>query len=284
MHSQLACIALAAVALYYLTVAVALKFFLSGLVFLAVSPGETTESRSLVVKHNGAEALIREYKSYGSRRCAIYFPGRHGGIARYEKEIFATAVDQGITVYAISYPGYEGARGIATFESVKATTKLAIERIGKETSCEVSQSVFIGRSLGAAIALENALIFNPKGLLLDSASPSLAPVVRQNLKNNVLLWPAQLLPISKLLEFNVYLEDGIRILEHTPIVIFQGKQDELAKLENIEGLATRYANVELIAISNATHGNAILEAGALYFDKLCQLLECQNSHAAEQRL
>lgn len=265
-----------AVALYCLTIAVAVKFFLSELVFLAVPLSETNESRSFVVKSSGAEALIRVYESDPSGSCAIYFPGQHGGIPRYEKELFKPAVKRGITVYAISYPGYEGAAGKATFETVKATTKLAIERIEQDTSCVASESVFIGRSLGSAVALQNALIFKPKGLLLDSASPSLGPVIKEKLSDTPILWPAQFLPINKLLEFDVHLKDGFRQLENTPIVLVQGRQDRLAKPQNIEGWVKHYANVDLVMVDDATHSNVVTQAGSLYFEKLCQLLECRD--------
>lgn len=106
-----------AVALYYLTIAVALRFFLSNLVFLAVPLSVTHENRLLVVNSNGAQGLIREYKSDENRSCVLYFPGQHGGIARYEKEIFAPVLAKGVSVYAISYPGYEGAEGKPTLRA-----------------------------------------------------------------------------------------------------------------------------------------------------------------------
>lgn len=72
------------------------------------------------------------------------------------------------------------------------------------------------------------------------------------------------------------MEDAIRRLEHTPIVIFQGEQDRLAKLENIAALAKQYANLELLVVDDATHNNTVELAGARYFEKLCELLECLN--------
>lgn len=266
---------LAAVALYYLTIAVTLKFFLSDAVFLRVPATKTHESRSFVVRSGGSESVIREYKSDKGSECAVFFPGQHGGIARYESELFRPAVNRGVTVYAISYPGYEGAAGRATFGSVRAATKSAIEYIDKQTPCDISQSVFWGRSLGSAVAVENALIFKPKGLLLDSVSPSLGPVVREKMKSSMLLWPAQFLAIDRLLESDVNLKEGFSMLTATPIVIFQGELDEIAKPENIQEAINGQSNIELVMLRGASHSNTISKAGKQYFDKLCKLLKCK---------
>lgn len=264
----------ATLAAYYLSAAVALKYFLSEIVFLDVPPSETQESRAFVVKSDGVEVVIREYASDKGSKCALYFPGQHGGIARYEREVFRPAVDRGVTVYAVSYPGYEGAGGKATFENVKTSTRSAIEHIDRETSCNITQSVFVGRSLGSAVAVENALIFKPAGLLLDSVSPSLGPVVKQKMKSSAFLWPAQLLPVNRLLEYDVNLKDALGTLKQTSVVIFQGELDKLATLENVQEAVIGQPNVELIAVNGASHSNTVSKAGELYFLKLCQLLQC----------
>lgn len=266
---------LSAVALYYLTIAVKLKFFLSDVVFLRVPSTVTHESRTFVVRSGGTESVIREYRSDKGSGCAVFFPGQHGGIARYERELFGHAVKLGVTVYAISYPGYEGALGKATFGSVRAVTRSAIEYIDMQTPCDISQSVFWGRSLGSAIAVENALISKPKGLLLDSVSPSLGPVVREKMKSSKLLWPAQFLPIDRLLEFDVDLKKGFNMLAATPIVIFHGELDKIAKPEIIQEAVKGQSNIELIMLKEASHGNTISKAGEQYFDKLCKLVYCK---------
>lgn len=266
----------ATLAIYYLAVSVVIRFFLSEIVFLEAPRVETHEARSFTVKRDGVEAIVREYESDNGSRCAIYFPGQHGGIPRYEKEVFGPAVGRGVTVYAISYPGYEGASGKATFESVRAATRSAVDYIGKNTPCKISESVFIGRSLGSAIAFENALIYKPRGLLLDSVSPSIGPVVKEKMRRIPLLWPARILPIERLLEFDLDMNEGLKELGNTPIVIMQGALDILTKPENIRETVKDQPNVELIVVGGASHSTVVVEAGELYFEKLCQLLECKN--------
>jgi hypothetical protein len=53
---------------------------------------------------------IRQYGSSQLRHCVIFFPGQHGGISTYERNLFPTIKQLGITVYALSYPGQDGAQ------------------------------------------------------------------------------------------------------------------------------------------------------------------------------
>lgn len=260
--------------IYYAFSAITLRFYLSDLVFLKIPLTETKESRSFVVEDNGAEVVIREYSSDNGNRCAVFFPGQHGGIARYEKEIFEQASERGITVYALSYPGYEGASGNATFKNVSSVTRSAISLIEKDTFCDIKSSVFIGCSLGSAIAVDAALTFKPAGLLLDSVSPSLESVVRKKMNSVLLLWPAQLLPVNSLLEFDVNLEEALERLKDIPVVIMQGVMDQIARPEKIQDAIKLHANVELIVLNGASHGDTIQKAGERYFIKLCQLARC----------
>ncbi len=258
--------------LYIITISLALKYFLSDLVFKKIEEGSTNEISRYTVNHLGDEALIREYIAGTGRLCAFYFPGQSGGIPRYEKEIFVHLLERNISVYAISPPGYEGAKGKSTLESVLKTGEMAVKYVNDNTACKISESIFIGRSLGAAIALKIATAAPPKGLLLDSTAIALSDVVRNEINRNPYLKPASILPIEILMEFNPKMEDAMEFLSNTPIVIFQGELDTLTPYPAIKEHTASFTNIELIRVKNATHSTAHVEAGALYFDKLEALL------------
>ncbi len=267
---------------YFTVATIGLKYFLSDLVFLKIPRASTHESAIHSVQYEGDEVLIREYISDTNGFCVVYFPGQHGGIPKYEKEVFQAIQAHGISIYAISYPGYEGALGKSTYDSVMTTTKMAIEFIDDKTNCVITDSVFVGRSLGSAIAMQNAIEAQPKGLLLVSASPSLVPVVRAKMANNYLLKPATILPIEKILEFDTNMVDISEAINHIPIVIMQGENDTLTTYDNIQKFAKNHSNVELIKIMNATHSTVHVDAGQLYFDKLIQLLAGIESNKQHQ--
>ncbi|KFZ38733.1 hypothetical protein HR45_04775 [Shewanella mangrovi] len=261
-------------AIYYLMAVVVLHYFLSALIFIKVPSSNTHETQRYVVATDGVESLIRAYIAPAQTGCVLFFPGQHGDIARYENDVFAHLSRRGISVYAISYPGYEGAKGTANFANVKAVTQHAVSYIEQHSACRIADSVFIGRSLGAAIAIENALNNKPRGLLLDGVSPSLAATVRQKLKGNIWLKPLQLLPIAQLLAYNPKLTDQLRRLAGVAVVIFQGDRDALTPLQPLQRAVSDESLLELVVIKGGTHRDTQVTAGPLYFDKLCQIISC----------
>ncbi|OUS24605.1 hypothetical protein A9Q99_23835 [Gammaproteobacteria bacterium 45_16_T64] len=263
-----------AAATYYLVVSIVVHYFLAELVFKTPPRTETHEDSLVTVAHNGNEVLIRRYNAINTQNnaCAIYFPGRHGGIPRYEKEIFGHANALGITIYALSLPGYEGAKGVSTEQSVIATTREALEHIEQNTPCNLSDAVFVGRSLGSSIALLNAISFKPKAILLDSTGPSLATTIRTTLHKSLLGKPATLLPIEKLLQFDLPMISMIKQLEDTPIVIFQGALDSLTPYDDIATAVAGHNNVTLIKIFDATHNDVHIKARPLYLEQLTTLI------------
>jgi pimeloyl-ACP methyl ester carboxylesterase len=92
--------------------------------------------------------------------------------------------------------------------------------------------------------------------------------------SSAFLWPAQLLPVNRLLEFDVNLKDALGTLKQTSVVIFQGELDKLARPEIVQEAVIGQPNVELIVVNGASHSNTVSKAGELYFLKLCQLLQC----------
>ncbi len=259
-------------ALYALGIGIVLKFFLSDLVFKKIEERSTHESLRVLVKYREDEALIRVYPADAEKGCAFYFPGQGGGIPRYETDVFQHAVARGVSIYAISYPGYEGAVGKASYESVVKTAELAVSYVNDNTSCRIKDSVFIGRSLGSVIALRVATTMQPKALLLDSTATSLSVVVRSKMKHVPFLKPALLLPVAKLMAFNPEMEEAVVKLSGTPIVIFQGERDALTPFAGIERYALTQEGIELIMVKNATHNTTQVKAGDLYFTKLLALL------------
>lgn len=260
------------VLLYVVSISLALKYFLSELVFKKIEEASTNESSRYAVKHLGDEALIREYISGSGKLCAFYFPGQGGGIPKYEKEIFVHSLERNISIYAISLPGYEGAGGKSTYESVLKMGQMAVEYINDNTECKIFESVFIGRSLGSVVALRIAAAVHPKGLLLDSTATSLSVVVRNEMHKKLFLKAASILPIEMLMEFNPRMEDTMEVLSNTPIVIFQGELDTLTPYQGVKEFTKNYNNIEFIKVKDGTHSTTHVAAGVLYFDKLEALL------------
>jgi len=160
------------VSLYFAFGIIAIRYYIDDLVFMKVPQSETREFVRYSVLTRNAETLIRGYGGFNEGRCVIFFPGRSGGIPRYEIELFDGLVSKGIPVYALSYPGYEGASGESSFSNIMESTELAISLLVKEQHCNITKTVFVGRSLGASIAIKVAAEYKVKGLVLDSVGLS----------------------------------------------------------------------------------------------------------------
>lgn len=261
------------VIIYFGVATFGLKFYLSELVFKKIPDVESTESVQFSIASNNDELLIRLYGEVSNPECVIFFPGLHGGVLKYETEIFKTLTARGFSVYALSYPGVEGANGTSTFDSVKIITLDAVKYIIKSTSCEMNNTIYVGRSLGASVALMTATNMKPKGIVLDSVAASLSKSIRIKLSSSIFTKPINILPIEMFIGFDILLENALKQLKDVPITIFQGENDSITPLENIELILEHFENVKLYPIAMASHHNTYIVAGSKYIEKIAQLME-----------
>ncbi|MDE2317024.1 MAG: hypothetical protein KGK06_11515, partial [Xanthomonadaceae bacterium] len=99
--------------LYFAVPAALLRWDLDRLVFSAQSQQRTHEGKRFdVAVSPDASVVVRRYGDAG-RACAFFLPGQHGGIGSYERTLFPLIREAGADVYAISYPGQDGAKGHA---------------------------------------------------------------------------------------------------------------------------------------------------------------------------
>jgi len=259
--------------LYFGSVSIALKYFLPEIVFKKIPDVASNETSRTVVTIKESHTLIRRYGSDLNSKCIIFFPGQHGGVLRYELEIFNKVTEKGITVYSLSYPGFEGAEGKSTFRNIEETSLAAVKFINRNTSCKNSNTVYVGRSLGASVALLVAENLKPRGILLDSVSLSLARAIRIRFKSSIYTKPLNILPVEKIIEQDTPISNSLDKLIGIPIVIFQGKKDEKTPISDIKPILTKYTNISLNPVANGKHENTHILAGLKYFDELTRLTD-----------
>jgi pimeloyl-ACP methyl ester carboxylesterase len=257
--------------IYFCTPVLILRFALDRLIFLQVDSGPTHEGRQIdVLLARGRSLRIREYGSPELPNCAIFFPGQHGGIATYERTLFPTIEQLGITVYALSYPGQDGAQGRSRRSTLIEDADRAIAVFGRKTPCQPADSVFVGRSLGASVAIHAAQQTPPKGLLLDGVSPTLIVGIQAALRRRAVTRPWNLLPLSLIVEDDSLIP-VIRSLRSIPIVIFQGTNDRVTPFDDAQKALLDQVNVQFFAVPGATHSDAYLRAQPMYSKKLAEL-------------
>jgi alpha-beta hydrolase superfamily lysophospholipase len=258
--------------LYFLLPALLLRFAIDQLTFTAQTNEATHEDQRYEVKVGGGRSVIVRRYGPANAACVIFFPGQHGGIGAYERTLFPQVEVAGAVVYAVSYPGQDGASGSSRLRWLNDDVAAAIDFVKRSTPCLPAQSVFVGRSLGATVALAEAVRFSPRGVLLDGVSPDLSGVVHAWFERHPLAIGWRLLPVRSLLADNFALTDIMTRLPTMPVVIFQGTADRVTPFEPMRIWASANAAIRFIPVRGASHENAYLLGQARYIESLDDLL------------
>ncbi len=206
----------------------------------------------------GNGLLVREY-GHSKEQCIVFFPGQHGGVKHYEKELFTAFQRSNFKVFSVSYPGQDGAKG--KVESI--ATLIALINTAMETillKCSSNELVVYGRSMGATVAAFSIDKSRVSGLILESVAPSLPIAISDHLNSKWYLKPLSLLPISTLLLHEYKLSDSFLMLKNIPVVIFQGDRDIRTPLKQLQKAWNYRNNVSLHIVKTGQHSNTYIQA------------------------
>jgi hypothetical protein len=271
-----------AVFAYYLVVVYVLHFSLDAFVLPHARENiNVLPPPYLMVSSNGNELLIRRYGN-AINRCVIFFPGQHGGIVRYQHDLFPSLVRDGITVFSVSYPGQDGAGGHARLAALPRLIETGLTKLNDV--CKIKDAVFIGRSLGSMMAVYQAAHWHPKGLVLDGIAPSLSDAIYTYMGNHWYLRPARVLPIKHILRRDYVLGTVLDQLASTKVIVFQGSLDKRTPLPLAKQAVAGRANVKFIEVPGASHSNVYLKAFAQYIDSIVTLLNAKSNYPIKQLL
>lgn len=258
--------------LYFCSAIYVLRFQLDHFLFpyKEVANGVNPKNAISVIGPNGNGILIRHY---GSPRlgCILFFPGQHGGIKSYEDNLFPSYVASGIAVYAISYPGQDGAKGRSNIQDIQSLSLKAIDTI--RDVCPLNKTVFVGRSLGAMIAAYAAGVSNPVGLVLEGAAPSLSSGVIAYMSNRWYLSPITLLPLHVVLSHDYSLSEALPTLPKFPIIVFQGAKDDQTPVDALQSSKKLPRNTQLVVVPNGTHANTYQLIISQYVQSIFSMLK-----------
>jgi len=204
------------------------------------------------------ELIVREY-GQSREQCIIFFPGRHGGVKKYEKSLFKTFQNNNFKVFALSYSGQDGAKG--QVESIASLINLITEAMRTiALTCHPEKTIIYGRSLGATVAVHSLGEARVAGIILEGVSPSLSIAVNTYLNSKWYLKPLRLLPIELLLPKNYDLSASLSILIATSISIFQGTHDSQTPLIQLQQNWSYRDNVSLHIVKTGRHSNTYVQA------------------------
>lgn len=217
----------------------------------------TEEIRNFSIDSSQMQVIARSYGVQGEP-CLFFFPGQHGGVSRYENELIRSPAFDTFNITIFSYPSQDGASGsVSSLEKLNdLLVRLALLTESKN-SC--SKLYLYGRSLGAMVAVSVSSSLNVDGIVLESASESLASALRNKFNKNWYLNPYQILPIKLLLQRNYDL--GKLILEQKTgnILLVQGTVDKVTPLKQIQSIA-KQNHIDILEVENGNHESTFILA------------------------
>lgn len=261
--------------LYFAAGASLLRFALDPLVLPHVAPSaRTTAPLFLRISGDDGDAMLVRRHGTPSVGCVVFFPGQHGLIPAYEKNLFPAFSDRGIAVLAVSYPGQNGAPGKPHLPEILTLAAQVIA--SAQATCPGHRVVVYGRSLGAMVAAYAADRSHPTGLILESAAPSFSSAIRVQLKSRWYLAPLARLPVSRLLTHDYSLAEARPGTLDVPAVLFQGSADSETPLSVLRAAGVP-ANLRLVVVAGGAHSTTYLLGRDRIVQATVSMLQAQRS-------
>lgn len=183
----------------------------------------------------------------------VFFPGQHGATATYSLANYTAA---GLAVFALAYPGQDGASGRTELSEIESLVGQAIVTV--ENTCPLNRTVFVGVSLGAMLAAYASHSTRPAGLVLLSAAPSLSSAIRIRLRSHWALAPLSLLPLPTLLTHDYSLVESLGQPASTQVVIFQGTRDDQTPIRLLQSPDILSVGVRVTGVPGGTHSTTFV--------------------------
>ncbi|MEO5831402.1 MAG: alpha/beta fold hydrolase [Rhodanobacter sp.] len=263
------------VLLYFVAGACFLHFALDSRVMprVALSADTTAPLFLRISGDDGNAMLVRRYGT-PTVGCVLFFPGQHGNIVSYTKNLFPAFAAQGMAVLAVAYPGQNGAPGTPRLHDLVALAARAVA--SAQARCPNHRVVVYGRSLGSMVAAYAAATSRPTGLILESAAPSVSAAIRLRLKRRWYLAPLSLLPVSRLLAHDYSLAEALARMPGVPAVVFQGAADSETPLSDLRAAGVP-GNLRLVVVSGGEHSTTDLLAREPIIQTALSMLRAQHN-------
>lgn len=248
-------LAMAVVGVYFGVGACVCRFGIESLLFPAMAR-RGADRGQLVYRIPGRHGDAMLMRQFGTPQvgCIVFFPGQHGDVSTYQTDLFPAFNASGLAVFALSYPGQNGAPGRTRLSEIQELSHKALGQV--HTLCPLSSTVLVGRSLGAMLAAYATQASHPAGLVLEAAAPSLSAAIRTRLKSRWYLSPLAVLPLSRLLPHDYSLAEALSDDPGFPVVVFQGTADLQTPIGLLRAPGAMPAGTCLVPVPAGTHSDS----------------------------
>lgn len=146
----------------------------------------------------------------------IYFHGNSFDIGERAYRI-KRYIDHGWGVLLVSWRGFSGNRGKPTESNLYIDAESIMNWIDKENFIKNDDIVLYGESLGAGVAIEMAIRYTFKSVVLEAPFTSIVDIAQKKYK----IYPAKFLVLDKF--------DNLSKIKkiNSPLLIISGKKDEI---------------------------------------------------------
>jgi fermentation-respiration switch protein FrsA (DUF1100 family) len=199
----------------------------------------------------------------GDARPAVLVCNGNGGDRSMRADLAAALARLGLAVLLFDYRGYGGNPGSPTEEGLAADARAALAYLAGRPEVDPARVVYLGESLGAAVALRLATERPPAALVLRSPFASLVEVGRRH-------YPV--LPVSLLLR-DRYDSAALAGRLATPMLVVAGGRDRIVPASHSRRLfAAAPEPKRLVLLEGADHNDHDLLAGPRLVDSLRSFL------------
>jgi fermentation-respiration switch protein FrsA (DUF1100 family) len=211
----------------------------------------------------GAPPQVGEGEAHPNPGPAVLVCNGNGGDRSMRAALAAALSRMGLAVLLFDYRGYGGNPGSPSEEGLAADARAALEYLAGRPEVDPRRVVYLGESLGAAVALRLAVERPPAALVLRSPFASLAEVGRRH-------YP--FLPVSLLLRDRY--DSAARVGRLTaPLLVVAGGRDRIVPATHSRRLfAAAPRPKRLVVLDGAGHNDHDLLAGPRLMEELSAFL------------
>ncbi len=194
----------------------------------------------------------------------LWFHGNAGNISHRLENLVLLHEEVGASVFLFDYRGYGLSEGSPSEDGLYLDAEAAFEYMKSRSLGEYGNqpdTVFYGRSLGAAVAVELAIRYPSRAVILESPFPSIKAMV----KNAYPFLPSGLL-VSM---FEARFESDSKIDRvRSPLMVIHGDSDTVVPASLGKELYERAVHPKrFYLISGADHNDTYLVGGKSYFQE-----------------
>lgn len=189
----------------------------------------------------------------------LWFHGNAGNISHRLNNLKLLHDELGTGIFLFDYRGFGRSQGRPSERGTYLDAEAAISYLDSRGDVAMGEIVYFGQSLGAAVAVEMGLRRPPRGVILESAFPSVPYMARR-------AYP--FLPIWPILRTRYDSQAKLADVQ-APLLMLHGDRDDIVPIEAGRRLFNAAGEPkEFFTIRGAGHNDTYQVGGRAYFDAL----------------